>query len=77
MVRVAAGDRSATDLDALRTLHAAQRDTAEQLARETAALRREAAELLSRSRWWRDECRRELLRCRRWYGVRPAQEPER
>jgi hypothetical protein len=64
------------ETDALRALHAAQRETAQQLAEETAALRREAAELLSRSRWWRDECRRELLRSRRWYGARPAEEPE-
>jgi hypothetical protein len=76
MARLAPGDPSELDMDALRTLHAAQRETADQLAQETAALRREAAELLSRSRWWRDECRRELLRCRRWYGVRSAQEPE-
>jgi hypothetical protein len=53
-----------------------QRETAEQLAEETAALRREAAELLNRSRWWKDECRRELLLGRRWYGGRPAREPE-
>jgi hypothetical protein len=39
---------------------------------DTAALRREAAELLLRSRWWRDERRRELLRERRWYGPAPA-----
>jgi hypothetical protein len=41
---------------------------AEQLRAKTAALRREAAEILSRSRVWRDECRRELLRSRRWHG---------
>jgi hypothetical protein len=41
---------------------------------ETAALRREAAAILGRSRWWRDECRRELLRDRRWYGT-PADRP--
>jgi hypothetical protein len=41
---------------------------AEQLRAKTAALRREAAEILSRSRVWRDQCRRELLRSRRWHG---------
>jgi hypothetical protein len=40
-----------------------------QPAEDTAALRREAAELLSRSRWWRDDCRRELLLDRRWHGA--------
>jgi hypothetical protein len=40
---------------------------ATQLHEEAAALRREAAEILARSRWWRDERRRELLRDRRWY----------
>jgi hypothetical protein len=39
---------------------------------ETAALRREAAELLKRSRWWREDCTRELLRARRWRGARSA-----
>jgi hypothetical protein len=39
---------------------------------ETVALRREAAELLSRSRWWRDECLRELLRSRRWDPDKPS-----
>jgi hypothetical protein len=72
----ASGDHSAAETDALLTLHATQREVAEQLAEETAALRREAAELLSRSRWWREECRRELLRCRRWYGAASAQEPD-
>jgi hypothetical protein len=41
---------------------------------ETAALRREAAEILRRSRWWRDERRRELLQGRRWYGT-PGHRP--
>jgi hypothetical protein len=50
----------------------AERDGSEQLREETAALRREAAELLSRSRWWRDELHRELLSRRRWQGVRSA-----
>jgi hypothetical protein len=43
------------------------RDTPEHA--EEAALRREAAELLRRSRWYRDECCRELLLERRWFGV--------
>jgi hypothetical protein len=40
---------------------------------ETAALRREAAELLSRSRWWQEELLREELLRRDWY--RPAVGP--
>jgi hypothetical protein len=47
---------------------AAQRDPA-QLAAETAALRRQAAEILRRSRWYRDDCLRELLLERRWHGA--------
>jgi hypothetical protein len=43
---------------------------ARQFDEETAALRREAAEILRGSRWWRDERRRELLRRRRWYRPR-------
>ncbi|MEA2252247.1 MAG: hypothetical protein QOJ82_3011 [Solirubrobacteraceae bacterium] len=39
---------------------------------DTAALRREAAELLSRSRWWRDDGLRELLLGRRWCGMPSA-----
>jgi hypothetical protein len=60
---------------ATRDYFAAPRDPA-QLAAETAALRREAADFLSRSRWNRDDCLRELLRERRWYGV-PAEAPPR
>lgn len=55
---------------------AAQRERAERLSRETAALRREAAELLIRSRWWRDDALRELLSGRRWHGVRAAEPPD-
>jgi hypothetical protein len=62
------------DTDGLRDLPPARRAGAvelpEETAAETAELRRQAAELLSRSRWWRDECRRELLLARRWHGVR-------
>jgi hypothetical protein len=54
---------------ALRDLHEAQRDTAG-LAAETAALRREAAEILGRSRWYSDDRLRELLLRRTWYGPR-------
>jgi hypothetical protein len=46
-------------------------------AEETAALRREAAELLRRSRWYRDECLRELLLQRRWYVTAEAPPPSR
>jgi hypothetical protein len=65
-VRVAPLLPSAT----LRHLLAAQRD-AHRLSEETAALRREAADILARSRWWRDECVRELLLHRRWLGTAP------
>jgi hypothetical protein len=58
-------DASATDADAIRDFLA----DATELAEETAALRREAAELLRRSRWYKDECRRELLLQRRWTRV--------
>jgi hypothetical protein len=69
IARLGSGKPAPVDADPLRALAAAQRETSEQLARETAELRREAADLLSRSRGWRDERRRELLRHRRWYGV--------
>jgi hypothetical protein len=36
---------------------------------EELALRREAADILRRSRWYRDECLRELLLQRRWFLV--------
>jgi hypothetical protein len=62
------------DTGARGALLTAQRTAPKQPTEETAALRREAVELLSRSRWWRDECRRELLRDRRWYGV-PSESP--
>jgi hypothetical protein len=39
-----------------------------QEASRTAELRREAAELLSRSRWWRNERMPERLLSRRWHG---------
>jgi hypothetical protein len=42
---------------------------AEPHAEDTAALRRAAGELLRRSRWYTDDCRRELLLQHRWYGV--------
>jgi hypothetical protein len=41
---------------------------AQAFAEETAALRREAAEILSRSPWYQVECRREMLLRRRWQG---------
>jgi hypothetical protein len=50
------------DADQIRDFPADATEPAE----DTAALRREAAELLRRSRWYRDECRRELLLQRRW-----------
>ena len=40
--------------------------------RETAELRREAAELLARSPWWQRERLREELLSRRWYRPQPA-----
>jgi hypothetical protein len=43
------------------------RDTLHQA--EDFALRREAADVLRRSRWYRDECLRELLLERRWFLV--------
>jgi hypothetical protein len=49
---------------------------ARRLAEENAALRREAADILSRSRWYRDDCLRELLLARRWYPA-PARSDER
>jgi hypothetical protein len=58
------------DTDGLRDLKPAHGAGAVEPPEETAELRRQAAELLSRSRWWRDECRRELLLRRRWHGVR-------
>ena len=38
---------------------------------DTAQLRREAAELLARSPWWRRECERAELLARVWYRPRP------
>ena len=38
---------------------------------DTAQLRREAAELLARSPWWRRECGRDELLARVWYRPRP------
>lgn len=60
---------------ATRDYFAAPLDPA-QLAAETAALRREAADFLRRSRWNRDDGLRELLRERHWYVV-PAEAPPR
>ena len=40
----------------------------QQEAERTAELRSEAAELLSRSRWWRDDRVREQLLSRAWHG---------
>jgi hypothetical protein len=62
------------DADAIRDCLAAALQMAEETAQETAALRLEAAELLRRSRWYRDECRRDLLLQRRWHAV-PAAPP--
>jgi hypothetical protein len=71
--RVPSADASGMHADAIREFLA---DTTE-LAEETAALRREAAELLRRSRWYKDECRRELLLQRRWMRVLrpPSRDP--
>jgi hypothetical protein len=59
-----------TDLEAIWERPAAESD-ARRLAEETAALRREAADILRRSRSYRDECLREVLLRRRWYGAGP------
>lgn len=58
--------RVASTADTNQLASAAQRD-ATRLAEETAALRREAADILRRSRSYRDLRRRELLLERRWY----------
>jgi hypothetical protein len=52
---------------------AARREAA-WVAEETAALRREAADILRRSRRYRDLRRRELLLQRRWYGAPAARD---
>jgi hypothetical protein len=70
---IATANPSAAATGAVRDLLPA-RTAAGRLGGETAALRREAAEIVRRSRWWRDECRRELLLQRRWYGA-PAAPP--
>jgi hypothetical protein len=48
----------------------ASRRSAPERSREADALWREADELLSRSRWWRQELVREELLSRTWYGPR-------
>jgi hypothetical protein len=61
-----AGVASITDTDPIPS--AAQCEPTRS-AEETAALRREAADILRRSRAYHDLRRRELLRERRWYIV--------
>jgi hypothetical protein len=48
----------------------ASRRAAPERSGEADALWREAGELLSRSRWWRQELVREELLSRTWYGPR-------